>query len=264
MRDAPSEINRLVRTKDPAEVRRMFSRIAPTYDLLNRLLSAGIDRRWRRFAAKRLLKPETRRILDVCGGTGDFAMAIAREAKSRGLSPLITVSDFSRAMLKTGRSKWPGMRSGVWEENGAAAITTVPELTGTVADAIRLPYPTGSFDLVTVAFGIRNVADRDRALKEMARVCRPGGAVAVLEFSRMRALGLQRAFDWYMRNVMPLVGRVISGTQAYRYLAESVEAFPDSDEFLAELSIATGSSATARRLSFGIATLYVAQVKHGL
>ncbi len=233
----------LVQSKSPAEIRGMFRDISPSYDFLNHLLSGNTDRRWRRFVARQVVRADTRAILDVCSGTGDLALALARRARELGAEPLVVGSDFTPAMMRIGRDKFL-----------AAAGAAMPS----VGDTMRLPFPDCRFDVVTVAFGIRNVADPRAGLREMARVCRPGGTLAVLEFSHPANPLLRRLYYFYFFTVLPWVGRLISGSRAYTYLPKSVAKFPDRAEFSALLAEIAGGETKAFPLTFGIATLYVA------
>jgi demethylmenaquinone methyltransferase/2-methoxy-6-polyprenyl-1,4-benzoquinol methylase len=220
-----------------AQVREMFGQIAPRYDFLNHLLSLSLDRVWRRRTARRfthiLSRPEARAI-DICCGTGDLAFALARE-RSRALQangsrdavsarPVIG-SDFVEPMLERARDK---------------ARAAEHDAVFAAADALRLPFADASADLVTTAFGFRNLANYEHGLREIARVLRPGGEVGILEFTEPGAGPLAEIFRFYFRRILPLVGGAISGnSEAYRYLPGSVAKFPSSDE-LAELMARCG------------------------
>jgi len=229
--------------KSGGRVRGMFAEIAPRYDLVNRLLSGGIDVWWRHVTVRRAAPPAAGALLDVCCGTGDLALAYAARS---GPGVRIVASDFCRPMLDRGVDK--GRRAGLpieWVE----------------ADAQALPFPDASFDLVTVAFGLRNIADTGRGLAEMARVCRPGGTLAILEFSLPPRRLLRSAYLWYFRRVLPWIGNTVARNRsaAYTYLNQSVEDFP-SGEALAERVRAAGfHSVELTPLTGGIATLYVAR-----
>ena len=208
----------------PAEgVRRMFDRIAPVYDAMNRLMTAGLDRRWRRLTAEAVARPGAH-VLDACCGTGDLALACAR-AGAR-----VTGLDFSERMLERARRKGPALE---WVQG----------------DALELPFPDASFDGATVGFGVRNLEDLERGLAELRRVLRPGGRVGVLEITRPR--GLLRPFYrvWFDR-VVPLLGRVLPGGAAYAYLPASVRRFPEPDG-LADLLRAAGFGEVRYRLFAG-------------
>jgi demethylmenaquinone methyltransferase/2-methoxy-6-polyprenyl-1,4-benzoquinol methylase len=227
--------------KSGAKVRGMFAEIAPRYDLVNRMLSGGIDVWWRHVTVGRAPPPRSGAILDICTGTGDLALAYAAKA---GPGVRIVASDFCRPMLDRGVEK--SRKAGLpveWVE----------------ADAQELPVPTASFDLVTVAFGLRNIADTSRGLAEMARVCKPGGTLAILEFSLPRNALIRNGYLWYFRRVLPFLGNAVARNRsdAYTYLNKSVEAFP-AGEALATLIRAAGFDRVELvPLTLGIATLYV-------
>src|SRR5215468_1246577 len=206
-------------------MRSMFDRIAPRYDLLNHLLSAGIDRRWRRRALDALELEGPARLLDLCTGTADLLVeGLSRDARHRGFG-----ADLSERMLLRGRAKLA--RRGLLGRSGLLC-----------ADGERLPLRDASFDAALVAFGIRNIGDAPRALAEILRVLRPGGRLVVLEFSMPEGL-LGRVYRFYFRHVLPRVGGLVSGdASAYAYLPASVAAFPSPAEF-ASLLAAQGFSA---------------------
>ena len=187
----------------PDIVRTMFDRIAPRYDLMNRVMTAGLDRRWRRLAVREAVWPGDR-VLDACCGTGDLAV----EAERRG--GRVVGLDFSERMLERARSK-----SG-----------TIEWVRG---DALDLPFEDGVFDAVTVGFGVRNLDDLDRGLRELARVTRPGGRIAVLEITRPRGF-LRPFFRVWLDAMIPLAGRVLPGGKAYTYLPASVRRFPGPED----------------------------------
>jgi demethylmenaquinone methyltransferase/2-methoxy-6-polyprenyl-1,4-benzoquinol methylase len=220
----------------------MFDAIAPRYDLLNRVLSAGIDRRWRRSAIRSLGLTRQTVLLDVCSGTADVPLEARR---SGGMGRVIGV-DFSRTMLKVGSRKI--QRAGL-----QAGIGLVQ------ADATRLPVRTASVDAVTVAFGIRNVERPDEACREMARTLRSGGRLAILEFGVPRLPGISTLYLWYFRFLLPRVGRFVSGHQgAYAYLPASVTTFPAPEAFCDILATAGFTRVSAVPLSLGIVYLYTA------
>jgi demethylmenaquinone methyltransferase / 2-methoxy-6-polyprenyl-1,4-benzoquinol methylase len=197
-----------------ASVERMFSAIAPRYDLLNRLLSAGRDRIWRREAVRASALTASGRLLDVCTGTADMALEAARQYPDAA----IVGADFSGPMLALGRGK--AARAG-WA--GRIALVLAP--------AEALPFSDGTFDAVTVAFGLRNVPDRHQGLTEMHRVLKPGGRVVVLEFATPPGRLFRRLYLWYFHRLLPLIGRLISGHRsAYSYLPASVAEFPSPPE----------------------------------
>jgi demethylmenaquinone methyltransferase/2-methoxy-6-polyprenyl-1,4-benzoquinol methylase len=231
--------------KREARIRRMFGQIAPFYDFLNHLLSLNIDRRWRDRTA-RLVPPGPAGdgpILDLCTGTGDLALTYDRAAK--GTVPIIG-ADFAHEMLVRAARKAAGA--------GAGERVRFVE-----ADAQALPFPDDHFQLVTIAFGLRNVTDTDRGLLEMVRVTRPGGRVAVLEFSKPRNAVLGRLYGWYFRYLLPLVGQLISRSteSAYRYLPASVLKFPDYEALAERMRAAGLVEVKYQPFTFGVATLYV-------
>jgi len=212
----------------------MFGRIAHRYDLLNRVLSLGQDLRWRRLVARRVAAVSPERVLDVCSGTGDVALALDPGPTTIGV-------DFSLPMLTLARSKAREQRR--------------PLLLG-VADALSLPVADASVDVVTVAFGVRNFEDLERGLEELIRVLKPGGTLLVLEFSRPRGL-FGPVLGWWVRTVPPRIGRWLSGDpEAYRYLPASVGAFADAatlSRMLGDLGLERVEAAT---LTGGVCTLY--------
>jgi len=227
----------------------MFGQIARRYDLLNHLLSLGIDRSWRRRTVKRVPPEGDGPILDVCTGTGDLALAYWRAG--RGKVPVVG-ADFCRPMLAIGKEKCRRAQA----ENRIALVE---------ADARRLPFPDGLFQIVSVAFGLRNVSDMDAGLREMVRVCRSGGRLAVLEFSlpRVWPLGtlLGTFYGWYFRHILPRIGQALARNNqgAYNYLPTSVGQFP-RPEALADRMRAAGLSRVGfHRFTFGIATLHVGE-----
>lgn len=225
-------------------VRSLFDRIAPRYDLLNHVLSAGLDVVWRRKAVNRLAPFRPRRILDVATGTGDLAIAAAR------LKPETIVGiDLSEEMLRIAREKVTQrkLEHRVSLEQG---------------DAEQLKFPDGSFDAVTVAFGVRNFSNLERGLRELYRVLVPGGIFVFLEFSQPRSSLIRLLYGWYSRAVIPLLGGLISKhREAYEYLPKTVSEFPDGEEMLSILRSIGFSTVAAYPLTFGIVTVYLAQKK---
>jgi demethylmenaquinone methyltransferase/2-methoxy-6-polyprenyl-1,4-benzoquinol methylase len=222
----------------------MFDAIAGRYDFLNHFLSAGIDRRWRRQAVRSLELTGSERVLDLCTGTADLAIAL--RTGRPGAARVVGV-DFSGAMLAVGRDKL--RRQGL-----ADRIQVVR------ADATRVPLPDGSIDAVTVAFGIRNVDDTAAACREMVRVLAPGGRLAILEFAVPTSRLFRPVYMWYFRHVLPRLGRLISRhDMAYEYLPASVGAFASSADFAAVLRRAGFVEVLARPLTFGSVVLYNAR-----
>lgn len=222
------------------QVGRMFDNIAPRYDLLNRVLSVGIDRLWRKDVVRILRRSGSpRRILDVATGTADLAI------ESLSLEPESVVGvDIAEEMLAVGRQKI----------NALGAGQTIVLQT---ADAENLPFADGSFDAVTVAFGVRNFENLGRGLSEMARVLKPGGTVAILEFSQPRAFPIRQLYSVYSRYILPRIGRAVSRDEgAYSYLPQSVAAFPDGTEMVEIVESAGFEGVQARRMTFGIVTIY--------
>jgi demethylmenaquinone methyltransferase / 2-methoxy-6-polyprenyl-1,4-benzoquinol methylase len=234
--------------KTPDRIAGMFDAIAPRYDLLNHLLSAGIDRRWRArmIASLKLTGRET--LIDVCTGTADVALEARRGARGgvTGYAARVLGVDFAGAMLALGLRK---VRNAS-EQRHIALVR---------GDAMRIPAPDGFADAATVAFGVRNVAKTDVACRELARVLRPGGRLAILEFSVPRIPGLAALYRLYFSQVLPCIGRVISGhSGAYSYLPASVGTFPPPDEFMTLLRQLGFADVRAVPLTFGIVYLYAA------
>jgi demethylmenaquinone methyltransferase/2-methoxy-6-polyprenyl-1,4-benzoquinol methylase len=228
--------------KSEARVRSMFGEIAARYDFLNHLLSLGVDVYWRWRTVRKVPPAGDAPILDLCTGTGDLALAYHRAA---GGQTRVVGADFCHPMLVIGQGK--------------AAKAQAEQVSFVEADAQRLPFADNHFQIVSVAFGLRNVTDTDRGLREMVRVCRPGGKVAVLEFSMPRWQPFKFLYGWYFRNVLPRIGQAIARNQheAYSYLPASVGEFP-SGEALAERMRAAGASQVRYYpLTLGVATLYV-------
>jgi demethylmenaquinone methyltransferase/2-methoxy-6-polyprenyl-1,4-benzoquinol methylase len=221
----------------------MFASIAHRYDLLNHLLSLNIDRSWRNFTTRVVSLEPGNRVLDCCTGTADLALAFDRAG--RGKAQIIG-ADFCREMLVLGRAK-------VRKAKAAARIRLVE------SDAQRLPLPDDCFDVVSVAFGLRNVRDTVRGIDEMIRVARPGGKVAILEFSRPRGRILGRLYLAFLRRLLPRIGQALAPNDqaAYEYLPRSVLQFPDGQAML-DLMAARGLTELKQHpLTVGIATLYV-------
>ncbi len=221
-------------------VRQMFTSIAPRYDLLNHLLSFNVDRLWWRRTARsfsNILSRPNAQVLDLCCGTGDLTLALWR--KSIKTSAAIVGADFAHPMLQRARKKSSGT-SLCWIE----------------ADALRLPVPNSKFDLVTSAFGFRNLADYDAGLREIVRVLRPGGECGILDFGEPGGL-IGKFYRIYFKHLLPAVGSLISGVQGpYRYLPASVERFPSPQEMLARMERAGLNEVSWTPYTFGIAGLF--------
>lgn len=239
--EAP-EVDEGLRAKEPTRIAGMFDAIAPRYDLLNRLLSAGLDQRWRARAIRELALQPSDVLVDVCTGTADVALG----ALASGTPPGRAIGlDFSHEMLRFGLDK---------------ARRATGSLLLVQADATRLPLGDRSADAGTIAFGIRNVQQPDAACRELARVLRPGGRLAILEFGLPRAAWFRRLYLWYAARILPKVGQLVSRHQsAYAYLPESVGRFPPPETFSGLLEDAGFSSVTVVPLTLGIVYLYVAR-----
>ena len=230
-------------------VREMFTSIAPRYDLLNHVLSLNIDRLWWRRTAKtfrHILTRSDARILDLCCGTGDMAFALHRAARKGTVQ--IVGADFSHAMLQRASVK-----------SSTSSIASPPKWIE--ADALNLPFASGRFDLVTSAFGFRNLADYDAGLREICRVLRPGGECGILDFGEPDGL-LGSFYRVYFKQVLPRIGTLISGVRGpYAYLPASVERFPAPEEMLSRMRAAGFTESTWTPYTFGIAGLYRGKVK---
>lgn len=228
-------------SREPGRVRGMFDSIAARYDLLNHLLSANLDRRWRRQAARELAG-EARRVLDLCGGTGDQSVAVTRVD---GVESVVCC-DFSHEMLCRATAKFHRL--------GVADRCTVLE-----ADGLRLPFVPGRFDAVTVAFGVRNFVDLDAGFDEILRVLRPGGRMVVLEFSRPRGWILGGLYGLYLRRVLPRLGdRISRRSGPYGYLASTIAGFPEPGELAARIRAAGFGACEWTLLSGGIVAIHTA------
>jgi demethylmenaquinone methyltransferase / 2-methoxy-6-polyprenyl-1,4-benzoquinol methylase len=231
-----SDLNKKTQVED------MFDRISPRYDLLNHLLSANIDKLWRRKAI-RLLRPyQPQTILDIATGTADFAVAAAQ------LNPeKITGIDLSEGMLKVGRQKI--------EKYGMDNLIELLK-----ADSEALPFENGSYDAAIVAFGVRNFENLQKGLREIFRVLKPGGVFIVLEFSKPQNMLFRRLYFFYFTRILPKLGRLISrNNRAYSYLPESVREFPDGKNFTAVLENTGFQKCIVQPLTMGIASIYKAQ-----
>jgi demethylmenaquinone methyltransferase / 2-methoxy-6-polyprenyl-1,4-benzoquinol methylase len=221
-------------TLAPERVQSMFDRIAPVYDVMNHVMTAGLDRRWRRLTVEAVVQPGAI-VLDACCGTGDLALAAEREGG------IVTGLDFSAEMLARARSK----------------SSTIDWVQG---DLLSLPYPDAAFDAATVGFGVRNVADLGAALRELRRVLRPGGRLAILEITQPR--GVMRPFFslWFDR-VVPLLGRVLPGGKAYTYLPASVRRFPGAEELARSIESAGFEAVRFRLFGGTIVALHTATAR---
>lgn len=220
-------------------VRSLFDKIAYRYDLLNHVLSGGIDLYWRRAAVETLVPVKPKTILDVATGTADFALATMR------MKPETVIGvDISEPMLAIGRKK-------IEQKNLSGVITLE------VGEAEHLKYRDNMFDAAIVSFGARNFEDLDKGLSEMNRVLKKNGKIVVLEFSRPRSFPFRQLYFFYFKNILPLVGRIISrDNDAYQYLPDTVMKFPEGKDFLSRLEDAGFSAVKEQRLTYGIATIY--------
>jgi len=223
-------------------VRQMFDDIAFRYDLLNRLLSFGIDRRWRRYAVSQLSIPRNGRVLDIATGTCDVALEVAKQT-----DPSVTIvgEDFTQGMLVQGQSK---LKDSPYGER--IMLVNAP--------CEEIPHPDATFDGITIAFGIRNVVDRQAGLQEMHRVLKPGGRAVILEFSNPKNKLFSKLYYLYFQKILPTLGGLISRKRsAYQYLPDSVIEFPTQDEFSQMMTDAGFKRTQYADQTFGIATVYV-------
>ncbi len=216
----------------PDAVRRMFDRIAPVYDAMNRTMTAGLDRRWRRLTAEAVVRPGDS-VLDACCGTGDLAIAAARAGGN------VTGLDFSQRMLDGARRKAPQLE---WVEG----------------DLLALPFADESFDAVTVGFGVRNVEDLGRALSELRRVLRPGGRLGILEITQPRGV-LAPFYRLWFDGLVPLLGKVLPGGSAYTYLPASVRRFPGPEDLVRDIAAAGFTDVRFRLFAGGIVALHTGE-----
>jgi len=220
-------------------VRGVFDSVAPKYDLMNDLMSLGLHRAWKAYAVAVANVRPGDRVLDIAGGTGDLARAFAGPAGETGT---VVHTDINEAMLRKGRDRL--IDEGI-------VLPTV------LCDAEALPFSSGSFDLVSVAFGLRNMTHKERALAEMARVLKIGGRLLVLEFSKVAA-PLEKAYDWYSFKVLPRIGQWVAGDgESYRYLAESIRVHPSQAELKAMMKTAGFAHVDVHNLAAGVVALHV-------
>ncbi|MGL5683228.1 MAG: bifunctional demethylmenaquinone methyltransferase/2-methoxy-6-polyprenyl-1,4-benzoquinol methylase UbiE [Marinifilaceae bacterium] len=222
------------------EVRALFNDIATTYDPLNHILSMGIDKQWRKKAIKMLLTDKPEHILDVACGTGDFALT----AVKMGV-PRVTGIDISEGMVKVGVEK-------VAQQNYTEKCVLE------IGDSEHIHYEDNKFDGVTVAFGVRNFEHLEKGMTEICRVLKPGKRVIVLEFSRPASFPVKQLYNFYFKNILPVIGGLYSGNRAaYEYLPQSVFKFPEGEAFLSIMKQCGFKEVRQQRVSFGIATIYI-------
>jgi demethylmenaquinone methyltransferase/2-methoxy-6-polyprenyl-1,4-benzoquinol methylase len=226
-------------TEKARRVRGVFDSVASKYDVMNDLMSAGLHRVWKAYTVTVANLKEGDRALDIAGGTGDLALAFAKKVGKTGQ---VVHTDINEAMLRVGRDRL--LDAGV-------VLSTV------VCDAEKLPFPDQHFDLVSVAFGLRNMTHKDRALAEMCRVLKPGGKLLVLEFSKV-APPLAQAYDWYSFKILPQLGKLVAGdADSYRYLAESIRMHPCQEELKAMMHKAGFGHVDFHNMSGGVVALHV-------
>lgn len=226
-------------TQKASRVRGVFDSVASRYDIMNDLMSMGLHRAWKAYTVAVANLKAGDKVLDIAGGTGDLARAFARKVGERGM---VVHTDINEAMLRTGRERLL--------DEGLVLPTNL-------CDAEALPYKDNSFDLVSVAFGLRNMTHKDQALAEMCRVLRPGGRLLVLEFSRI-AEPLRKPYDWYSFKVLPRLGQMIAGdADSYRYLAESIRMHPAQAELKALMKTAGFGHVDVHNLTGGVVALHV-------
>ncbi|MDP1894164.1 MAG: bifunctional demethylmenaquinone methyltransferase/2-methoxy-6-polyprenyl-1,4-benzoquinol methylase UbiE [Hydrogenophaga sp.] len=220
-------------------VRSVFDSVAPSYDVMNDLMSAGLHRVWKRYTLTVANPQPGDQVLDIAGGTGDLSLAFAKKVGPTGR---VVHTDINEAMLREGRNRLLDL--GV----------VLPTL---VCDAEQLPFESNAFDFVSVAFGLRNMTHKDRALAEMQRVLKPGGKLLVLEFSRV-AKPLEKAYDWYSFNILPKLGKWVANDEdSYRYLAESIRMHPGQEELRQMMKTAGFGHVDVHNLSAGVVALHL-------
>jgi demethylmenaquinone methyltransferase / 2-methoxy-6-polyprenyl-1,4-benzoquinol methylase len=226
-------------TQKATRVKGVFDSVARKYDLMNDLMSMGLHRAWKAYTVAVANLREGDKVLDIAAGTGDLTRAFSRKVGARGS---VVHTDINEAMLRQGRERL---------ENEGLLLPTV------LCDAESLPFPSGHFDLVSVAFGLRNMTHKDNALAEMCRVLRPGGRLLVLEFSKV-APPLEKAYDWYSFKMLPFLGRLTVGdADSYRYLAESIRMHPGQAELKALMKTAGFGHVDVHNLTGGVVALHV-------
>ena len=220
-------------------VRSVFDSVAPKYDVMNDLMSAGLHRIWKRYTITVANPQPGQQVLDIAGGTGDLSLAFAKRVGPTGR---VVHTDINEAMLREGRNRLLDLGH------------VLPTM---VCDAEKLPFASDSFDFVSVAFGLRNMTHKDQALAEMCRVLKPGGKLLVLEFSRV-AKPLEKAYDWYSFNVLPKLGQLVAGdAHSYRYLAESIRMHPGQEELRQLMKSAGFGHVDVHNLSAGVVALHL-------
>lgn len=220
-------------------VRSVFDSVAPKYDVMNDLMSAGLHRIWKRYTLTVANPQPGQQVLDIAGGTGDLSLAFSKRVGPTGR---VVHTDINEAMLREGRNRLLDL---------GVVLPTM------VCDAERLPFADGSFDFVSVAFGLRNMTHKDLALAEMHRTLKPGGKLLVLEFSRV-AKPLEKAYDWYSFNVLPKLGKLVANDEeSYRYLAESIRMHPGQEELRQMMKAAGFGHVDVHNLSGGVVALHV-------
>ena len=220
-------------------VRSVFDSVAPKYDVMNDLMSAGLHRIWKRYTITVANPQPGQQVLDIAGGTGDLSLAFAKRVGPTGR---VVHTDINEAMLREGRNRLLDLGQ------------VLPTM---VCDAEKLPFACESFDIVTVAFGLRNMTHKDQALSEMRRVLKPGGKLLVLEFSRV-AKPLEKAYDWYSFNVLPKLGKLVANDEhSYRYLAESIRMHPGQEELRQLMKSVGFGHVDVHNLSAGVVALHV-------
>ncbi|WP_396439956.1 bifunctional demethylmenaquinone methyltransferase/2-methoxy-6-polyprenyl-1,4-benzoquinol methylase UbiE [Limnohabitans sp.] len=226
-------------TEKAKHVRGVFDSVASKYDVMNDLMSMGLHRVWKAYTVQVANLKEGDQVLDIAGGTGDLSMAFAKKVGATGR---VVHTDINEAMLSTGRDRLV--------DQGLALPTLV-------CDAEKLPFPDGHFNVVSVAFGLRNMTHKDVALKEMCRVLKPGGKLLVLEFSKV-AKPLEKAYDWYSFKILPNLGKLVAGdADSYRYLAESIRMHPGQEDLKTLMKNAGFGHVDFHNLSAGVVALHM-------